>query len=519
MSTGREHRPTPVPLARGRRIVAARMQRFAAAAREADRLRGAVIRAAPDAILISDGEGRVREANPAAEALFGRAGGALLGLWMSDLVRPPETDAAAGPGNILARLGQRVVLEGLDAEGATFPAEVTVERVGCGRRTRFAAFIRDLTAERAAIATAEAQRQRLGEIEKLSAMGSLLSGVAHELNNPLAILAAQATLLRERAPNPDVERRADRIHAAAQRAGRIVKGFAALATRRPARRAPFALADAFAEALDLVGYGLRGANIAVETRLAPDLPRVEGDHDHLVQVFANLLLNAQEALAARTDDRTVTVRSVSDSAGVAVEVVDNGPGVAATVADRLFEPYVTTKPAGAGLGIGLSLCRSVLAQHGGTISHCASDEGAVFRIVLPQLATKALPRPEPAKTTARLRVLVVDDEIDVARSLAELIEIFGHSVTVASSAAEALDCLDTAPPDAIFTDYRMPGLDGVELRRRIAERDPRLADCTVLVTGDTLHRVGLTDTVGTPMLAKPFTATDVLAMLARLADT
>ena len=115
-------------------------------------------------------------------------------------------------------------------------------------------------------------------------------------------------------------------------------------------------------------------------------------------------------------------------------------------------------------------------------------------------------------------MLVVDDEVDVARSLAELIEIFGHSATVAGSAAEALARLDTAPPDAIFTDYRMPGLDGVELRRRIAERNPRLAARTVLVTGDTLHRVGLDDSAGTPMLAKPFTATDVMSMLTRLAD-
>lgn len=504
--------------ARGRRIAAARMQRLAAAAQEADRLRGAVIRAAPDAIVISDGDGRIREVNPAAEALFGLPASRLVGRWMSELVRSPEPRTAAGAGNILAALGRRVALEGVAADGSTFPTEVTVERVGCGRRVRFAAFLRNLTAERETVALAEAQQQRLSEIEKLSAMGSLLSGVAHELNNPLAILAAQATLLQERAPNPDVERRAERIQAAAQRAGRIVKGFVALATRRPARRAPFALADAFAEAHELVGYGLRGANIAVSIAFEPDLPRVEGDHDLLVQVFANLLLNAQEALAARPSDRRITVRSRRDPAGVAVEVADNGPGVAPAVAERLFEPYVTTKPAGAGLGIGLSLCRSVLTQLGGTIAHRSSRDGAAFSIVLPKLAVEREPQADPPKRSGGLSVLVVDDEVDVARSLAELIEIFGHRVTVATSAAEALARLTSASPDIVFTDYRMPGLDGTELRRRIAERDPGLATRTVLVTGDTLHRAGLADPAGTPMLAKPFTAAEVKAVLARLAD-
>lgn len=491
-------------------------RRLVAAARDADRLRDAVFRAAPDAIAISDGEGRVREVNAAAEALFGRPREALVGLWMSDLVEPPAAEPRAGYGNMLAALGQRVRLDGLRPDGGRFPAEVTVQRVGSGRKTRYAAFIRDLSDEQRAAAVAAAQRQALADVEKFSAMEALLSGVAHELNNPLAIVAAQAMLLRERAADEEVTRRADRIHSAAQRAGRVVRSFTALATRRPPLRKPLALAEVLGEARDLVGHRLRQAGIAVETVFPPDLPLADGDPDLMVQVFVNLLLNAQEALQRREGERRITVRAAADPAGVAVEIVDNGPGIDPAIADRLFDPYTTTKAAGTGLGLGLSLCRSVLDQHGGTIGHRSGLDGACFRVVLPRAAPAASAPSRAARALPGLHVLVVDDEPDVASALADLIEVLGHRVAIASSAEDALARLATTPFDAVFTDYHMPGLDGAAFRARIAGSHPHLGSRTVLVTGDLRLAPPTGDRAGGLVLEKPFTAAAVQALLSRL---
>ena len=502
-----------IPPHRRWRVAGARLKRLAGAVRDGERLRGAVFRAAPDAIVISDAEGRVRQTNPAATTLFGRAEDALIGRLMCDLVEAEVPSTLSG--NMLAALGRRVVLQGLKGDGSRFPAEITVQRVGSGRRTRYAAFIRDLTDTRQDEAEAEARHRHLAEIEKLSAMGSLLSGVAHELNNPLAIVAAQAMLLRERAADPDVARRAERINAAAQRAGRIVRSFTALATRRPAQREPLALAGAFAEARDLVGHRLRQAGISLEAAFPPDLPVAAGDPDLIIQVFVNLLLNAQEALTGQDGERRIAVQAAGEPSGVAVEIADNGPGVDAAVADRLFDPYVTTKPPGTGLGIGLSLCRSVLDQHGGTITfRSVPGSGATFRVVLPCFDTPAGPRPRVAPRPAPLRVLVVDDEVEVGRTLAELIEILGHTVDVVASAAAALDRLATSPCDAVFTDVHMPGIDGEALRGKIATSHPHLRGRTVLVTGEARPRGE--EAADALRLGKPFTAEAVASVLSRL---
>lgn len=252
------------------------------------------------------------------------------------------------------------------------------------------AFGRDLTemkeqerelAERTA--EIERQRVRIAEIEKLSAMGTLLAGVAHELNNPLAIVLAQSTLLLERAASDDVKARAARIHAAAERSGRIVRSFLAMARETAPTRRPVLLNDIVASAVDVMTYGLRGASVDVDLDLAPDLPPISADADLLGQVVSNLLINAQQALTEQASPRRVVVRTRREAGGVALEVEDNGPGVPEPVAARIFDPYFTTKAPGAGTGIGLSICRNVVTAHGGQIALVRSAGGALFRVTLP----------------------------------------------------------------------------------------------------------------------------------------
>ena len=497
-------------------------QRSLGRAAEMARLQRAVINSSPNAVVTSDNKGQIVSLNPVAERIFQRSAGKLGSVLISDLISlPGDPDAeSAAPGNMLQKLGERMILEGRRADGAIFPAEISILRVGTGAQTMFAAYIRDLTEQRSADAVQEAQKERMHQNEKLSAMGSLLAGVAHELNNPLAILLTQAALLREKAPTPDVERRAERIHAAAQRAGRIVKTFLAMARQKAPVKSPTDINGIVDAALELVGYGLRSSGIAIHRDLDPDLPPVNADKELMGQVFANTIINAQQALSDRPDPRQIRIASYRRDGSVVVDIADNGPGIAEDMREQIFEPYYTTKPVGAGTGIGLSVCRSVMTAHAGTIEALASIEaGATFQVVLPAAEPLAT-SPVAAVRTGVLSILVVDDEIDVAESLAELLDVFGHKAVVMSSAADALERLKIQPFDAVFTDLRMPGMNGLSLRLAIKAVDDRLARRTVIMTGDTVMGPRADDEGSDGLvLEKPFTADTVRALLDRVRDT
>ncbi|WP_376087900.1 PAS domain S-box protein [Roseomonas sp. CCTCC AB2023176] len=496
--------------------------------RRRDALSSAIIASALDAVIVMDEDGLVVEFNPAAERTFGYPREAAIGRLAGELIVPPamrERHAAGmrryletGKGTVL---GRRIEVEAMRSDGSTFPCELAITEVRLPERRLFTAHLRDLTEQRAAAAEIEAQRTKLHQVEKMSAMGSLLAGVAHELNNPLAILLAQAALLRETAATPDLLRRAERIHAAAERSGRIVKSFLAMARQEAPRREPVQVAAVVQAAVELTAYGARSAGIAVEVTHDALLPPVEGDRDLLSQVVANLLVNAQQVLQDRSGPRHVAVRTRRAGEGVVVEVADSGPGVPAEIAGRIFEPYFTTKPSGAGTGIGLAICRNVVTSHGGRIElEDAPGGGALFRVWLPATsapAAEAVARPEGRAGAAS--ILVVDDEADVAASLAEILEAAGHRVTIRDGGEAALGAARGAHFDAVFTDLRMPGMDGAALRRALLAEQPRLGARTVLVTGDTVigavaARAG-PGPGGAIVLKKPFTPSEVRAALVR----
>ena len=246
------------------------------------------------------------------------------------------------------------------------------------------------------------------------------------------------------------------------------------------------------EALEIVAYGLRTADIEVVRALAPDLPPVWADGDQLHQVFANLFVNAQQALQSVPPPRRLTITSDFDAEAVRIEVADNGPGVPAEIAHRVFEPFFTTKPQGVGTGVGLSVCHGIVAAHGGEIRLEPPDgQGARFVVRLPRTAAEAAEAPAPSPCLAggaAARILVVDDEPEVGQLLLDILERDGHRVDRASSGREALERLAEREVDLILSDLRMPDLDGPALYRELAARRPELLARLVFVTGDTLGR-------------------------------
>jgi two-component system NtrC family sensor kinase len=377
----------------------------------------------------------------------------------------------------------------------------------------------DVTAVRDAERELRAQREAMRQSERLSALGSLLAGVAHELNNPLSIVVAHATLLEDMAgSDPALVARTQKIRSAADRCARIVQTFLGLARRRPPERKPLRIAEVVDAAFDLVGYTLRSAGVTITRDLPADLPRISADGDQLVQVMINLLTNAHQALLARAHPRLLSiVGQAGEDGGIVLTVADNGSGVPAAVRERVFDPFFTTKPEGAGTGVGLSLCRSIVTAHGGAIAlEETPGGGATIRIVLPPgrlVAEAAADHAErPALVTRRLlSALVVDDEPEVGAVLAEILRADGMLVDTASDGAGAQAMLADREVDLILTDLRMPGVDGMALHRWLGETRPELVGRVVFVTGDRISTaidIALRET-GRPVLAKPFTPADV----------
>lgn len=359
---------------------------------ENERLTSALIEKALDCIIAIDDGGRVVEFNPAAEQVFGYRRREVLGRRIDELIVPIHLRQAHRNG--FARylregrstmMGRRIEIEARRADGRLFPVELTLAEVSLGERRLFTAYLRDLTGQRAAAAEIARQREKLHQNDKLAALGALVTGVAHELNNPLSVVVGRARLLEETAADGALRGQAEKIRLAAERCGRIVRTFLGLARQRPPEHAALDLNRLVEGTLDLVTDELRGSDITLDLALEPDLPPIRGDDGQLGQIVLNLVLNARAALGEVSGPRRLRIVTTADSAGVALIVADNGPGVPQGLRQRIFEPFFTTKPPGAGTGIGLAVAAAIAEAHGGRLALEAPDgPGAVFTLSLPR---------------------------------------------------------------------------------------------------------------------------------------
>ena len=358
---------------------------------------------------------------------------------------------------------------------------------------------------------------QLLQTEKLAAMGTLLAGVAHELNNPLAVVVGRAALLEERLREGPLAEQTHKLAQAAEQCARIVKNFLALARQHPPERQTVNLNRIVEDAVELLAYPLRMDGVEITLSLNPTLPALWADPHQLHQVVVNLVTNAQQAMHDSTGPRriTLTTQHEARSGRVVLGVADTGPGIAPELQGRIFEPFFTTKGPGKGTGLGLSLCQGLVEEHGGTIGvRSEPGGGAIFRIELP---VQAIPARAGEPATAELdplprrSILVVDDEPEVAAVLADVLSTDGHEVRTAPDGAAALRELTERTYDVIFSDLRMPTLDGPGLYRELERRDLRQARRIVFLTGDTLSPEirAFLEQVAAPTVNKPFALAEI----------
>jgi len=370
----------------------------------------------------------------------------------------------------------------------------------------------------------QGQREALLQREKLAAMGSLVAGVAHELNNPLSIVLGHADLLRESLGSGPVAEQAEAISRAAERCARIVRNFITLARQHPPEHQQTNLNRVVREAVELLAYPLRVDNVEVALDLATDLPILWADPHQLQQVVVNLVTNAHHAMRENPPPRRLTLTTRYDAARrmVSLEVADTGPGIPPEIRPRIFEPFFTTKPTGQGTGLGLSLCDRIIEGHGGTIrAESPPGEGAIFRVELPvedapefQRETQVADGPPPVSGKI---ILVVDDEPAICRMLTEILVTEGHQVETAASGAVALAKLRERAYDLILCDIKMPELDGPSFYRELARDYPELSRRVIFITGDTLSPATLTflEQSGAPTASKPFVLGELRQLVQR----
>jgi PAS domain S-box-containing protein len=385
---------------------------------------------------------------------------------------------------------------------------------------------RDITDKKRAAEELGQQRESLYQREKLAALGALLAGVAHELNNPLSVVVARAVLLEEQG-DPRTRAAAVKIRTAAERCGRIVRTFLAMARQQQPEHGPVAINEVVTAALDIAAYALRTSGIEVVLDLANDIPLIPADADQLHQVLLNLVINAQQSMQEQAGPRRLRLATRHDDASEAIRVTvaDNGPGIPEALRARIFEPYFTTKPTGVGVGVGLAVSLGIVEAHDGTLTvDCPRHGGAEFTIVLPVSAIdeSRLPQHEqPAGTPASRRILLADDEPEIRETLAEILSRDRHRVVTVSSGREALARMMSEKFDVILTDIRMPDLDGRGLYQEIERRWPERTSSVVFVTGDTLASTSREFAVrsGRPIIEKPFLPSDVRRVVADMCES
>ncbi|MDT9000677.1 PAS domain S-box protein [Paucibacter sp. APW11] len=508
--------------------------------RSSEARKSAILDHALEAMVSTDAQGRIVEFNPAAEAMFGRTLDEVRGQDVTSLIMPTGQREAhrlsmlqLRAGQAAVSMGQRTQRQALRRDGSEFPVEMVMWRSEVEGEVHFTASLVDISERLAARQEIERQRDSLRQSEKLSAMGGLLAGVAHELNNPLAIVMGRASLLEDKLEGQDTQSDARRIREAAERCGRIVRIFLNMARARAPRRAALQLNDTVRAAAEMLAYTLNSHGIKMELQLDADLPQAIGDADQLGQVLLNLIVNAQHALLAVEGERRLRISSGTEhrrsgrEPRIWLRVEDNGAGIPAELRERIFEPFFTTKAEGLGTGLGLSVSRSMLREHGGDLQLEGQAElgGASFRLSLP---ISGMPETDGAvdqgggpQEARHGRVLVVDDEAELAELMRETLEGAGYEVAVAESGPLALALIEEARFDAVVSDLRMPEMDGAALWRAIEALEPTLLTRMVFVTGDILSPAAadFLKSSGCQALEKPFQPQDLIAAVAALIDS
>ena len=391
-------------------------------------------------------------------------------------------------------------------DGTTVPAllEDRLIQDETGEVTGLRSTIHDITEQKKT-------EQQISEAGRLSSLGELAAGVAHEINNPLTEVMGFSEMLMEQDLPEQAARYVKRINAGSQRAARIGKKLLDFARKREPTKQYVHVPDFLTKALELKQLG---PEIEVETRWSEnDLPNTLVDEHQMTQVVINLLSNSEHALRDRAGTGRIVLGASYNDGRVRISVTDNGPGIAPEHLHNIFDPFFTTKQVGDGTGLGLSLCYGIVRQHGGEIwAESTVGEGTTINVELPIISVEFVDDhqlddvPVNGNGRSKQKILVVDDEPGIRDLLLDMLSRDGHKVDQAADGGQATGMIAKNTYDCIIMDLKMPKVSGQGLYERLAKVDPALADRVIFITGDTIapDTKEFLERTHNPVVNKPF---------------
>ena len=505
-----------------REVEEERTGRLTELAAASDRL-GAVIRAAVDAIVLLDATGRVTLSNAAADLMFAPPGGTAAGKRFADcVVDSDRMELARWLDAPVAGDARNLALLGLRPDGTSFSIEASAAEVSLGGASHRLLVIRDITVREKAEAERLELQKRLAQFEKSEALGRLISGITHELNNPLAAILTAIGDLLETEPDGTQRQGLAAVYEQAQRCRLITRNLVYFIRGGEGQRQETSPVQVVTRAVDELRQEAARRQVTLTLEAPESLPAIMADPIALEQVVANLTLNAMEA--ADQGGRVRVLVTVRDGR-LLLAVEDNGPGIPPLLLSRIFDPFFTRKPAGKGSGLGLPVALGIVQHHGGTLmaeNIAPPGRGARVSAEIPfGPGRRRLQAEEKPASPNQRRALIVDDEAPVRSPLRRFLERRGWQVVEAEDGEQGLRILrghEFPDFDLILSDLKMPGMSGIDLHNRLLEERPELLQRIVFITGDVVSAevAEFLKRTARPVLEKPFELTELEEVVARL---
>jgi PAS domain S-box-containing protein len=478
---------------------------------------------ATESFFMTDPDGKIEYVNPAFERTSGYSKAEVMGRNPRFLASEKHSSDYYGDmwNTIKSGSDWSGMIVNRKKSGDLFDVEMTITPVKdeTGVIRHFVAISRDVSEKK------NLQNQ-LMQAEKMFTVGTFVSGVAHELNNPLTAILGFSQRLAARGDDfpPNVKHQLEIIGEQSKRAVKIVQNLLKFSRKTPAATIFCNINEVIDNTLLFHEYGFRSDNITVVKNFKQDPLLVKGDVSQLQQVFTNIMLNAQYEMKKANGQGVLSITTDCTENMARVEIENDGPPIPPDVKSRLFDPFYSTKTADAGTGLGLYITYSIITDHRGKIwVETPGESGARFVITLPliegEVAEQTIPEELKTWKISTKKILVVEDEEFIRSWLKEILEENGAKVTAAKEGGEAIEFMRSEKFDLVISDIKMKGKSGYELGEWLVEKKPEYRRKFLVITGVIDIEVSrFCEKHGFRLLQKPFGVNDLLTTMREMAQ-